>query len=288
LDLTSLTNLPVSFPIELSLPGTEPLTSFPLTVGRDGKEVSHMGAFFDSDFTASRNVLFRRDGQNYLPLYFRLGGITIGQAVSQLETEATHLKVDPKSLVPMGAIETMNETFSNALLLSSLLIFLILVAQFQSVAQACIIMYSIPLAVGGAIGGLLIFGETLNVGVIVGFILLIGIVVNNGILLFEAINQRCDAGMAITEAVVDAVDSRTRPILISTFSTVFGMVPTLVFESEGQELYRGMAVVNVFGMLFGTFLTLVVTPVVVRTYLEYQRRKLTDKGGTDVRTHGAV
>lgn len=291
LDLTSLTNLPVSFPIELSLPGTEPLTSFPLTVGRNGQEVSHLGAFFESDFTANHNVLFRRDGQNYLPLYFRLGGITIGQAVSRLESEATRLKVDSHSLVPMGAIETMNETFSkmtNALLLSSLLIFLILVAQFQSVAQACIIMYSIPLAVGGAIGGLLIFGETLNVGVIVGFILLIGIVVNNGILLFEAINQRCDAGMAITEAVVDAVDSRTRPILISTFSTVFGMVPTLVFESEGQELYRGMAVVNVFGMLFGTFLTLVVTPVVVRTYLEYQHRKLVNQGGNDVRTHGTV
>ena len=282
LDLASLANLPLSFPVELNLPGNDLLTSFPMAVGKRGESLSRLGAYFDRQVDRSSNVQFRRDGQTFLPLYFRLDGITVGQAVSALEKKAQELKVRSEDLVPMGSIETMNETFSkmiNALILSAVLIFLVLVIQFRSALQAAIIMYSIPLSLGGAIAGLIILDETLNVGVIVGFILLIGIVVNNGILLMDAINQRRTAGMSLLDAVLDGVDSRTRPILMTTFSTVFGMMPTLLLEAEGKELYRGMAIVNVFGMIFGTFLTLVVTPMVVRAALAYQENRQQQKQG---------
>ncbi|MCB0365876.1 MAG: efflux RND transporter permease subunit [Bdellovibrionaceae bacterium] len=282
LNLSSLANLPIAFPVELHLPGKELLTSFPLATGGSGEGISRLGAFFDSEINRSSNVLFRRDGQNFIPLYFRLNGITIGQAVAALEGEAKAQGIDSGSLIPMGAIETMNETFGkmiNALILAAVLIFLVLVIQFRSALQAAIIMYSIPLSLGGAIAGLIILGETLNVGVIVGFVLLIGIVVNNGILLMDAINQRRTAGMPLLEAVIDGVDSRTRPILMTTFSTVFGMMPTLVLEAEGKELYRGMAIVNVFGMIFGTFLTLVVTPIVIRALIANQGEKSARKKG---------
>jgi HAE1 family hydrophobic/amphiphilic exporter-1 len=79
----------------------------------------------------------------------------------------------------------------------------------------------------------------------------------------------------LLEAIKEAVESRTRPILMTTFSTVFGMLPTLVLEAEGKELYQGMAIVNVFGMIFGTFLTLVVIPIVIRLVLQRTNDKST-------------
>ena len=275
LDIASIANLPLSFPVHLKISNLQEITSFPLLLGKKRDDIGKLHMGFDHRLGEGKNALFRKNSVDYEPLYFRIQGVTIGQAVWDFHLMAEDMGISDFNLMPMGTIETMNETFEKmigALVLSAFLILLVLVIQFQSLTQALIIMFSMPLSLGGAIVGLLIMGETLNVGVIVGFILLIGIIVNNGILLMDAINQRVASGLSIMDAVLEGVESRTRPILMTTFSTVFGMLPTLVLEAEGKELYQGMAIVNVFGMIFGTFLTLVVTPIIIRFFMELSNK----------------
>jgi HAE1 family hydrophobic/amphiphilic exporter-1 len=276
LDLGSLANLPLSTALYLRMPNAESLSAMPFRVGKNKEAVMSLGSLFAERWQAGESVSFRKNNQDFEPLYFRFKGITLGQARNAMGAAMEDLGISKDYVNPMGTIETMDETFDKmigALILSAFLIFAVLVVQFRSVVQAGLIMYSIPLALGGAILGLMIMGETVNVGVIVGFILLIGIIVNNGILLMDAINQRREMGMALMEAIIDAVDSRTRPILMTTCSTVFGMMPTLLLEAEGKELYRGMAIVNVFGMSFGTFLTLILMPIVIRSAMAWGAKR---------------
>jgi HAE1 family hydrophobic/amphiphilic exporter-1 len=278
LNLAGLANLPFSMPVELKLSNIPSVVDYPLLVGESRQAISRLQSGFLNVFSQGSNAKFRRDSIDYTPFYFRVADLTIGEAVTAMWELQDKMKIPRPLVLPMGTLETMNDTFDKmieALILSGILILLVLVIQFQSLTQALIVMYAMPLAVGGAVIGLHIMGETLNVGVIVGFILLIGIIVNNGILLMDAINQRTTTGMALLEAIKEAVESRTRPILMTTFSTVFGMLPTLVLEAEGKELYQGMAIVNVFGMIFGTFLTLVVIPIVIRLVLQRTNDKST-------------
>ncbi len=270
LDLSSLANLPYLYPIYLNYSKDEDISNFPFFLGKDRKALSRFGSLFEEKKEFGQNIQFRRNGNVFSPLYFRIDGITIGQAVDKMSELTSKFNLSQSDVVGMGGIETMNETFDKmivALIISGILILLILIIQFQSVIQALIIMYSIPLSLGGAIIGLILLNETVNAGVIVGFILLIGIIVNNGILLMDAINQRLSNGMDCLEAILDSVQTRTRPILMTTCSTVLGMMPTLLFEAEGKELYQGMAIVNIFGMTFGTLLTLIVTPILINFLL---------------------
>lgn len=275
LDLSGLAGLELPFPVLLRPSDVENVVDFPMALGRDKDSIRSVGSLYHSSFATTSSVRFRKNAQMYTPIYFRIDGITVGQAANAMLAAAESEGLAASMIAPMGTIENMEDTFSKmiqALILSAFLILLVLVIQFQSIGQALIIMYAMPLSVGGAVAGLLLTGETLNVGVIVGFILLIGIIVNNGILLMDAINQRLAAGMMVLEAVSEAVESRTRPILMTTCSTIFGMLPTLLLEAEGKELYQGMAIVNIFGMGFGTFLTLVIIPVVIRMLLSFERR----------------
>ncbi|MCB0420996.1 MAG: efflux RND transporter permease subunit [Bdellovibrionales bacterium] len=276
LDVASLGGLEIAFPVNLRAMGGLGISEYPMAMGKERATVRSLGSLYEKKFTEGQSVRFRKNGNSFVPIYFRISGMTIGQAAAKMTEVSEKYGSASQTSIPMGTIENMEETFQKmigALILSAVLILLVLVVQFRSVGQALIIMYSMPLSVGGAVAGLLITGETLNVGVIVGFILLIGIIVNNGILLMDAINQRLASGMSILESVSEAVESRTRPILMTTFSTIFGMLPTLVLEAEGKELYQGMAIVNIFGMGFGTFLTLVIIPVVIRSLLNIENKK---------------
>jgi HAE1 family hydrophobic/amphiphilic exporter-1 len=114
----------------------------------------------------------------------------------------------------------------------------------------------------GAIFGIYFAGKSLDAMVFVGIILLIGIVVNNAIVLIDFINQRIDAGDSISRAVMTSGVTRLRPILMTTMTTVLGMVPLALSNGEGAEMYNGMAFVVIFGLSFATILTLVLIPCI--------------------------
>jgi HAE1 family hydrophobic/amphiphilic exporter-1 len=140
------------------------------------------------------------------------------------------------------------------------LIYFILVWQFESFVFPLIIIFSIPLSTMGAIYGLYFTGRSLDAMVFVGIVLLTGIVVNNAIVLIDFINQRIEAGDSISRAVITSGVTRLRPILMTTMTTVLGMVPLAISNGEGAEMYNGMAFVVIFGLSVSTLLTLVIIP----------------------------
>jgi multidrug efflux pump subunit AcrB len=124
------------------------------------------------------------------------------------------------------------------------------------------ILLSVPLAVLGALFTLYLFGESLNIYSQIGLIMLIGLVTKNGILIVEFANQQRVQGLSIIDAVIEAATIRLRPILMTSFATIFGILPIAIGLGAGAESRRPLGLVIVGGMLFSTFLTLVIIPVV--------------------------
>jgi multidrug efflux pump subunit AcrB len=147
-------------------------------------------------------------------------------------------------------------------ILALVFIFLVLSAQFESFIHPFTILLSVPLAVFGALLTLFILRETLNIYSQIGLIMLIGLVTKNAILIVEFANQQHAKGLNFIEAVVEAATIRLRPILMTSFSTIFGILPIAIGLGAGGESRRPLGLVVVGGMLFSTFLTLIVVPVV--------------------------
>ncbi len=157
-------------------------------------------------------------------------------------------------------------------------IFLVLSAQFESFVDPVIILLSVPLAVFGALLSLWIFDQSLNIFSRIGLIMLIGLVTKNAILIVEFANQLRARGRDITAAVVEAAAIRLRPILMTSFSTVFGILPIAIGFGYGAESRRPLGIVVVGGVLFATFLTLLVVPVVYSMLAGFTRA---DRVGKD-------
>jgi multidrug efflux pump len=151
-------------------------------------------------------------------------------------------------------------------LLAVMFIYLVLAAQFESFIHPLTILLAVPLAVAGALISLFVFGQTLNIYSQIGLIMLIGLVTKNSILIVEYANQLRARGLSITDAVAEAAKIRLRPILMTSLATVFGILPIAIGLGAGAEARRPLGIAVVGGMLFSTFLTLVLVPVVY-TYL---------------------
>jgi HAE1 family hydrophobic/amphiphilic exporter-1 len=149
-----------------------------------------------------------------------------------------------------------------AILLAVFLVYLVMAAQFESFVYPLIIMFTVPLAMSGAVYGLYLQGMSISVIAVIGAIMLAGIVVNNGIVLVDRINQLRQAGRELGDAVIGAGSERLRPILMTTATTVLGLLPMALGLGEGAELRAPLAVTVISGLLVATVLTLVVVPVI--------------------------
>ena len=141
-------------------------------------------------------------------------------------------------------------------------IYLVLAAQFESFIHPLTILLSVPLAVVGAIISLFIFGQSLNIFSQIGLIMLIGLVTKNSILIVEYANQLRARGLETMEAVAQAAKIRLRPILMTSFATVFGILPIAIGFGAGAESRRPLGIAVVGGLIFSTFLTLLLVPAV--------------------------
>lgn len=163
-----------------------------------------------------------------------------------------------------GDTENMIKAMSQlsfALGISIFLIYALLASQFESFILPIIVIGSIPLALIGVIWGLVIFGQPLDIMVMIGIILLAGVVVNNAIVLIDFIKMLRERGSTRSEAIIESCTTRLRPILMTTATTVLGMIPMALGIGEGSEIYRGMALTVIFGLSFSTLLTLIVIPI---------------------------
>lgn len=172
-----------------------------------------------------------------------------------------------------GQNEEMRVSFNSlrlALLLAIFLVYLVLASQFESFIHPLIVILSIPLALAGVTPALFITGSNISVVVFIGVILLAGIVVNNAIVLIDRVNQLRESGMAKEQAVMEAGHSRLRPIMMTTLTTVLGLIPLAIGLGEGAEVRAPMAITVIGGLSVSTLLTLVVIPV---AYCVMDRKK---------------
>lgn len=140
--------------------------------------------------------------------------------------------------------------------------YLIMVAQFQSLLSPFIILFTIPLAFTGGFMGLWISGSEVSVIALIGFVMLSGIIVNNGIVLVDYINQLREQGMTKYEAIVEAGKTRLRPILMTALTTILGLLPMIISSDSGSDMIRPMSIVTIGGLIYGTLLTLFVVPCI--------------------------
>jgi multidrug efflux pump len=173
-------------------------------------------------------------------------------------------------------------------LLAVVFIYLVLSAQFESFIHPLTILFSVPLAVFGALLTLFIFRESLNIYSQIGLIMLIGLVTKNAILIVEFANQLKARGENFVEAVVQAATIRLRPILMTSFATIFGVLPIAIGFGAGAESRRPLGLAVVGGLFFSTFLTLVIVPTVYTILARFQEKATIEKGVPEIETHHHV
>lgn len=196
-------------------------------------------------------------------------GVALGDGIKEMERIADEVLDESYTTSLDGASREFSESSSSiymAFLIALAIIYLVLAGQFESFRDPLVIMFTVPLALAGALISLWYFSQTLNVFSQIGIIMLIGLVTKNGILIVEFANQRKEQGKKVFEAVIEAAESRFRPIIMTSMSTILGILPIALALGAGSESRVSMGIAVIGGMLFSTVLTLFVIPAIY-TYL---------------------
>lgn len=207
----------------------------------------------------------RQARQRQIIVLADLDGLPLAEAKQIIEAKAAEVVPAELDTGWMGNAEMMEESFTamiGVLGLAAILVYMILAAQFNSLTQPAVIMVSLPLSVIGAFGGIWVSGMTLNIFSFIGIIMLMGLVTKAAILLIDFSNAEREQGAALEASLITAGRVRLRPILMTAFATVFGMLPIAMALSEGGETRAPMAVCVIGGMITSTILTLIVIPAV--------------------------
>ncbi|MDE7074557.1 MAG: efflux RND transporter permease subunit [Odoribacter sp.] len=194
-------------------------------------------------------------------------GVALGDIAQASQQVIDGLEEVPQdvSLYIGGSYEDQQESFSSLimlLLLSLMLVYIVMAAQFESFKMPFIIMLSIPFAFTGVILALLLTNTTLSIVAALGAIMLVGIVTKNGIVLIDFINLMRERGIRLYDAIAQACRSRLRPVLMTSLTTILGMVPMAFSVGEGSETWRPMGVAVIGGMIFSTIITMLIVPAV--------------------------
>ncbi|MBU2227010.1 MAG: efflux RND transporter permease subunit [Proteobacteria bacterium] len=186
--------------------------------------------------------------------------------VADIKKAAAGIKIPEGYFVEYGGTyKDMQEAFESlayALAIAIVLIYMVMAASFESLGHPLVIMLTVPLSFIGVALGLLFFGKTLSVPAFMGFIMLCGVVVRNGIVMIDYINRLRRQGVTAFEAIIQGAVVRLRPILITSLTSTLGALPMALSRTQGSEMRSPMAIALAFGLLFATFLTLFVVPVV--------------------------
>jgi len=203
--------------------------------------------------------------------------VSLGELANKIKAEVK--KVDVPSGIMMnvgGSYEDLQDSFKDLallLLLSLVLVYLVMASQFESLKMPLIIMVSVPFAFTGVILALVMTKTTLSIIAALGAILLIGIAVKNAIVLIDFTNLMRDRGNSLDEAILKAGRSRLRPVLMTTLTTILGMLPLALSTGEGSEIWKPMGIVVIGGLVFSTLVTMVIVPVVYRIVVRRTERK---------------
>ncbi len=190
-------------------------------------------------------------------------GVALGEGIAEMDRIAADVLDETYATTLDGASREFAESSTSiymAFVLALVIIYLVLAAQFESFRDPFIIMFTVPLAIAGAVLALWYFSETLNIFSQIGIIMLIGLVTKNGILIVEFANQRKEKGLDVLEAVIGAAEARFRPIIMTSLSTILGILPIALALGAGSESRVSMGIAVIGGLIFSTVLTLYVIP----------------------------
>jgi len=263
-DLTALANLP----IPLGTVGTGANSGLPNVAN---STTVRLGQVADLRLVTGPTTIARSDRQRQVSVQANLVGRSVGDAAREVRTQLASVPFPSGyRFLFVGQVDQLDQARTaliSALVISILLIYMLLVALYESWLHPLAIMFSLPVALVGALGGLLVTGNTFNLFSMIGMIMLMGIVAKNAILLVDFTNTLRERGLARNAAILEAGPTRLRPILMTTATIVFAMFPLALKLEEGAESRAPMAIVLIGGVLTSTLLTLLLVPVMY-TYLD--------------------
>jgi HAE1 family hydrophobic/amphiphilic exporter-1 len=230
---------------------------------RDGNVVE-LRNVVRTELGAAPSAITRHDRQRSVTVSSNLDGIRMEEASKAALAIGAEVLPPNVHVSLAGNAEQMAESFAQAGIaigLGVLVIFMVLAAQFESWVHPLTVMLALPLAMTGALGGLLLFGQSLNLFSLIGIILLFGLVTKNSILLVDYALQLRAGGMDKVEAIRTAAPIRMRPVLMTALAMIFGVLPAAIGVGPGSETRAPMAIATAAGMLSSTVLTLLVVPV---------------------------
>ena len=193
-------------------------------------------------------------------------GAASSQFLSEVEEKAEKMGVSLETVGDMKSMMDSMGVMGVALLLSLILMYLAMVVLYNNWVDPLVVMFSIPFSILGAILALAMSGTSLNIYAMLGLVMLVGLVAKNAILLVDFANEQLEAGQKMDDALISAVEMRTRPILMTALSTIIGMIPVAVASGSSAELRNGIGWVIIGGMTLSTLLTLIVVPVVFKIF----------------------
>ena len=225
--------------------------------------------------------------QRYVKVTSNLNGVSLGDGAKIAEQIIDDLETPQGVTVSLGGqVEDQGDTFSSLTLIfiiGLLLVFMVMAAQFESLLDPFIILFAIPFTLVGVILAFLITGTTLSVVTFIGLIMLVGIVVNNGIVLVDYSNMLVRRGYTIRDAVMESGRSRLRPVLMTSMTTILGMLPMALSRGMGKELYAPLGITIIGGLLISMLVTLILVPT---AYAAVHQRKLNrERRVTRLRKH---
>lgn len=237
-----------------------------LIVNPGGAAPVRLDAVADVVATIGPSEIHRANQVRVAVVSANLRGIDLGTAMNEVRQMVAEHPLGPEIGLHIGGQgEELGESMRSLLMafaLAIFLVYLVMASQFESLLHPFVILFTIPLAMVGAIGALLLTGNTISVVAFIGLILMVGLVVKNAIILIDKVNQLREAGVAKRDALVEGARSRLRPIVMTTLSTLFGFLPLALALGDGAEVRSPMAIVVMGGLAVSTVLTLLVIPVV--------------------------
>jgi HAE1 family hydrophobic/amphiphilic exporter-1 len=247
------------------------------------QEIVHQGRtlplreLVDYEIAVGPKEIHRENQQREVLISANLRGVKMSRVLPQVREKMAGLKLPPNYRVDFGGEqEEMSRSFRSliwAFLLSALLVYMVMAAQFESLLHPFLIMFTIPMGLAGVFLALFVTGQTLNVISVIGIVVLVGIVTDNAIVKIDFTNQLRRGGMPLHEAVIEGSVVRQRPILMSSITTIFGLIPLALGLGEGAELQRPLGIAVIGGLLFSTFLTLILIPVIYELVEEKREKK---------------
>jgi HAE1 family hydrophobic/amphiphilic exporter-1 len=222
----------------------------------------------------------RKNQERIITVSAQVSGRAPGDVAAEIERRIRSEVTIPDqfTIKVAGSYQDMKDAFLNlifALGLAVLLVYMVLVGQFESLLDPFVIMFAVPLGIVGVIWGLFLTGNTLSTMSFLGIIMMAGIVVSNSILLVDYANILRRRGLGLHESIVTAGRTRLRPILMTTLTTILGMLPMALGLGEGGETNAPMAVSVIFGLSLSTVLTLIIIPILYTVFEERLRRSQT-------------